>query len=71
MPEIDLSIIPLRALGVADALAGGRHRLREHLGVADVIGEEQDELRVDERALLVGEAAMRRDQPLVEVVGAG
>ena len=39
--------------------------------VADVIGEKQHELRIDERALRVVEAAMRVDERLVEVVGRG
>ena len=41
----------------------------QHVEIADVIGKQQDQLRVHERALRVVEIAMRVDQRLVEVVG--
>ena len=48
-----------------------RPSLAQHVGVADVIGEQQDQLCVDERALRFAEVAMQRDQRLVEIVGCG
>ena len=42
-----------------------------HRDVTDVIREQQDQLRIDEMALLGREIAMRLDQRFVEVVGSG
>src|SRR5512132_3724883 len=63
----------LRLLGCArfrgHVLARRRHRGAQYFHIADVIREQQDELGVDERALLVGQIAVQVDQLFVEIVG--
>src|SRR5690606_28038965 len=53
---------------MSDALACGRHGLFEHGDVTHLIGQQQDQLGVEQLALLVAEVAMRVDQGFVEVV---
>src|SRR5437762_10624578 len=48
-----------------------RHRAAQYIHIADVVREQQDQLRVDQRALFVAELAVQVDQLLVEVIGRG
>jgi hypothetical protein len=51
-----------------DVLACGCHGRTQDVEIADVIGQQQHELRIHERALRVVELAVRIDERLVEVV---
>jgi hypothetical protein len=60
-----------RLLSIRALTARERERFLQHLPVADVVGEDQDEAGVQRCALLVGQAAMRFDQHPVGLVRVG
>src|SRR5215813_1657021 len=49
-------------------LPRGAHCLAQHLHVANVVSQQQDQAGIDEGALLIGQATMQLDQCLVKVV---
>ena len=50
---------------------GQRDRLAQHVEIADMIGENQNQRRIEIGALLVAQAAMRLDDGAKRVVGLG
>ena len=67
----ELLLLPLLLLlrAVDHAALGERDRLAQHVDIADVVGEDQDQRRVEIGALRVGEAAMGLDDRAEGVVG--
>src|SRR5436309_1107634 len=47
---------------------GGVHAVLEHLRVADLVGQQQDQPRIEQRRLLLAQALVRIQQLLVEAV---
>jgi hypothetical protein len=53
---------------ISDSFAGDRQRFAQRVDVADVVGQQKDQARVEQFRLLVGQVAMRIDQDFVEIV---
>jgi hypothetical protein len=56
-----LLLLLLLLAGIEHAPLGQRDRLAQHVEIADVIGEDQHQRRIEIGALLVAQAAMRLD----------
>src|SRR4029077_10894602 len=61
--------VSLWASARRNVLARSDHRRGEHFAIADVVGEQQDQLGVDERTLACRKIAVELDQILIEIVG--
>src|SRR3954468_11010070 len=64
-----LLLLLLLLLAVDHAPLGEENRLPQHDDIADMVGEDQHQRRVEVRALLVGEATMRLHNGAKGVVG--
>src|ERR1700720_737930 len=69
MMSLDVSLARRAGLTFRrDVLSRRSHGLAKDRKIAHVIGEQQDELGVDQRALLLREIAVHVDQLLIEIV---
>ena len=66
-----LLLLLLLLAGIEHPPLGERDRLVQHVDIADVIGEHQNQRGVEIGALLVAQAAMRLDDGAECVVGFG